>query len=184
MLACVIDGQEVQASAIMDYESCPHSGKKNCPGAESSSSNGATGDETLYFCHWSHARRLCLGSACQRDSALSDFFSVPWMVIDLLTLSLTPCPESSTQPFPALHPGPSLLVISPCIIQESHSNSVQNNSFMLLHNVTWAEPIAGTGEHAGEGKPLCYLAMPQELKDRECVLGNVETWWGKVSSVK
>lgn len=55
---------------------------------------------------------------------------------------------------------------------------------MLLHNVTWAEPIAGTGEHAGEGKHLCYLAMPQELKDRECVLGNVETWWGKVSSVK
>lgn len=60
-------------------------------------------------------------------------------------------------------------------------NSVQNNSFMLLHNVTRAEPIAGAWGHAGEGETTLIFRAERQ---GSAVLGNVETWWGKVFSVK
>lgn len=94
-LTRLMDGPEVQVSVRTDYES---RGKKNCPGAERRNMQGAVGSETLYWCLWSHAKGLCLGSVCQRDSALSDFFSVSWLVIDLLTLSLNPSLVSATHP--------------------------------------------------------------------------------------
>lgn len=136
-----MDGQEVQVSVMMDYESCLDCGKKNRPGAERRNIQGAAGNETLYLCHWSHAKRLCLGSACQRHSALSNFFSVSRMVIDLLTLTLTPRLLSRAEPSLLPHSSSRLLPSRylSYIIQESHFNSAQNNGFMLLHNVAGAE---------------------------------------------
>lgn len=56
---------------------------------------------------------------------------------------------------------------------------------MLLHNVTWAEPPAGTRERAGEGEtPLLFGNVSEAERQGFAILGNVETWWGKVSSVK
>lgn len=50
---------------------------------------------------------------------------------------------------------------------------------MLLHNVTWAEPIAGEGK-----TPLIFSCASEAERQGSAVPGNVETWRVKVFSVK